>query len=88
LAEIQNRLVDRGITFELTPEAKEFVLARSYSAQYGARPVKRFLESSLETRLGRQILEGRIVEKDHVVIDVDTNGQFIFRLTKNQTEAK
>jgi len=78
IAEIQDRLSDRQITIELTHAAKDYVLSRSYSPQYGARPVKRFLETSLETKLGRQIIEGNIHEKDHVVIDVDENKQFFF----------
>lgn len=81
IAEIQDRLKDRQITIGLTPAAKDFVLARSYSPQYGARPVKRFLETSLETKLGRQIIEGNIREKNHVVIDVDENKQFIFHIS-------
>ena len=83
-AEIQERLQSRQITIELTPAAKEYVLARSYSPQYGARPVKRFLETSLETKFGRQIIEGNIHEKDHVVIDVDENRQFVFHTERAQ----
>jgi len=85
VAEIQDRLSDRQITIELTHAAKDFVLARSYSPQYGARPVKRFLETSLETKLGRQIIEGNIREKDHVVIDVDENKQFFFHTAPKET---
>ena len=84
VAQIQERLTDRQITIELTHAAKDYVLARSYSPQYGARPVKRFLETSLETKLGRKIIEGSIREKDHVVIDVDENKQFIFQTAPNQ----
>jgi len=85
VAEIQDRLSDRQITIELTHAAKDFVLSRSYSPQYGARPVKRFLETSLETKLGRQIIEGNIREKDHVVIDVDENKQFFFHTAPKET---
>ena len=82
VAEIQERLVEKAITIELTPQAKDFILDRSYSPQYGARPVKRFLETNLETMLGRRIIEGKVGEKDHVVIDVDESRQFVLRTQK------
>jgi ATP-dependent Clp protease ATP-binding subunit ClpB len=82
VAEIQERLVEKAITIELTPKAKDFILDRSYSPQYGARPVKRFLETNLETMLGRRMIEGKVGEKDHVVIDVDENRQFVLRIKK------
>lgn len=76
---IAERLEDRQITLELSDEAKAFVQRSSYSPQYGARPVKRFLESKLETALGRALIEGQIKDKDHVLIDVDEHQRFTFK---------
>ena len=72
--EIEERLQDRQIKIELTEEAKELVLNRAYSVQYGARPVKRFLQRHLETEMGRMIISGDLKDKDKVVVDVD-NGE-------------
>jgi len=85
IQEIQGRLADRQITITLTPDAKDYVLTRSYSAQYGARPVKRFLQTSLETKLGRQIIEGKIRGKEHVIIDVEDK-QFVFRTDEKEND--
>ena len=79
VAEIQKRLSGRQITIRVSSAAKDRILSRSYSPQYGARPVKRFLQSNLETKLGRQIIEGSVREKDNLVVDLDANGQFLFR---------
>ena len=72
--EIEERLQDRQIKIEFTEDAKELVLNRAYSVQYGARPVKRFLQKHLETEMGRMIISGDLKDKDKVVVDVD-NGE-------------
>ena len=77
--EIEKRLEDREITLNLTGAAKEFVLDKAYSVQYGARPIKRFLEKNLETELGKMIIKGDIKDKDKVIIDVDKNS-LVFRV--------
>ena len=59
LQEIKSRLEDRQIDIELTEDAKEFILNRAYSIQYGARPVKRFLKKHLENEIGRMIIKGK-----------------------------
>lgn len=68
--EIQKRLEDRDITIEFTLEAKEYVLDKSYSISYGARPVKRFLQKELETKIGRKLIKGDIRDKDKIIINV------------------
>ncbi len=73
---IEERLKNREITINLTDKAKDFILDRSYSSQYGARPVKRFLQKTLETELGRGIIKGSIMDKDKVVIDADNNNLY------------
>lgn len=70
-AEIEDRLKDRQITIEFTDEAKEFVVNRAYSVQYGARPIKRFLQKNLETHMARMIIKGKLKDRDRVVVGVD-----------------
>ncbi|MBU5437174.1 ATP-dependent chaperone ClpB [Tissierella sp. MSJ-40] len=73
IEEIQKRLEDRQITIEFTDKAKGFVLNRAYSIQYGARPVKRFLQKNLETEISRIIIKGDLKDKDKIVVDVNMN---------------
>ncbi len=68
--EIQKRLDDREIEIHFTEEAKEYVLDKSYSIQYGARPVKRFLQKELETRIARKLISGDIKDGDSIIIDI------------------
>ncbi|SDZ17782.1 ATP-dependent Clp protease ATP-binding subunit ClpB [Proteiniborus ethanoligenes] len=71
--EIESRLQDREISIEFTNEAKELVLSKAYSIQYGARPVKRFLQKHIETEMARMIIRGELKDKDTVVVSVDND---------------
>ena len=71
MKDIEKRLSERGITLELTDEAKKFIADESYDAQYGARPVKRFLQRNVETALAGEIIRGTVADDDHVVVDTD-----------------
>jgi ATP-dependent Clp protease ATP-binding subunit ClpB len=72
--EIKSKLEDRQIDILVTENAKEYILNRAYSSQYGARPVKRFLQKELETNIGRMIIKGELKDKDRITVD-DVNGQ-------------
>lgn len=74
IEEIKSRLEDRQIDIVFSDEAKENVLNRAYSIQYGARPVRRFLQKELETKIGRLIISGKLKDKDIVKVLVD-NGE-------------
>lgn len=79
LKDIQYKLKNRQIVIELTDEAKELVLDRAYSFQYGARPVKRFLQREIETELGKKIIAGEVKDKDNIVVEVE-NEKFKFNI--------
>ncbi len=67
---IKDRLKDRHIDLEVTPEAKKLVADIAYDPVYGARPIKRFLQKSLDTPIARAILRGDLVEKGRVRVGV------------------
>ena len=69
--EIKSRLEDRQIDINFTDEAKELVLNKAYSTQYGARPVKRFLQKEVETKIGRLIIKGDVKDKDTITVTVE-----------------
>ena len=69
-ADLAKRLGEQGIGLELTPAAREFTARAGYDPVYGARPLKRYLQREVETRLGRAIVGGDIGPGDRVVIDV------------------
>ncbi len=71
IEEIKSRLKDRQINVDFTDEAKELVLNRAYSIQYGARPVKRFLQKELETGIGRLIIKGDVKDRDTIRVTTE-----------------
>lgn len=71
IEEIQERLEDRQIDIDLTEEAKDLILNKSYSMEYGARPVKRYLQKELETKLAKMIVAGELKDKDTAKILVE-----------------
>jgi ATP-dependent Clp protease ATP-binding subunit ClpB len=71
LADIAKLLVDRNITLELTPAARQLVLDEGYDPAYGARPLRRTLQRLVQDPLAMQILAGTVLPGDHVIVDVD-----------------
>ncbi|WP_371931910.1 AAA family ATPase [Mesobacillus subterraneus] len=68
---LQARLADQQIELSITDEAKEFLAEQGFDPVYGARPLKRFIQRSLETKLAREIIAGRVKEKSRVEIGVE-----------------
>jgi ATP-dependent Clp protease ATP-binding subunit ClpB len=70
LADLNRRLADRRITVKLGAKAKEWVAEKGYDPVYGARPLKRFLQKNLETRLARALIQGTVAEGRAVTFSV------------------
>jgi ATP-dependent Clp protease ATP-binding subunit ClpB len=71
LAELNERLLDKDIKVELSEEAKAFVIENGYDPNYGARPLKRFLQKHVETIAAKVILSGEVGMGDTILIDVE-----------------
>ncbi len=67
--DLRNRLADRKIGLELSDSARELVAREGYDPVYGARPLKRFLQHELETKIGRAMIAGEAGEGSRVVVD-------------------
>lgn len=68
LKHVRKLLGERGITLEVTDEAKELLVEEGYDPVYGARPLKRILQRRIQDRLASQVLQGDVQEGDHVVV--------------------
>ena len=75
--ELEGRLEEKKITLEVTDVAENRIAQDAFDATFGARPIKRYIQSHIETMLAREIIKGTIHANSHVVIDYD-NG-FIAR---------
>ena len=69
---IKSKLKERDIEIDITDEAKDFIVDIAYDPVYGARPLKRYINSNLETKLAKAIISGQI--KDHTKVKVDKIG--------------
>ena len=67
--DIEKRLANKNIKITLTDKAKDYIVNTSYDEKYGARPIKRFVSSSLETMLANLILEDKIKYGQKITVD-------------------
>ena len=74
LKDVQGRLEERGITFELTSDANLWLGKEGYDPVYGARPLRRAVTRYLENPLSKGILSGEFTSGDHVLVDAGTDG--------------
>ena len=75
---LRSRLAARSLNLEITPEAKALIIDRGFDPLYGARPLRRYLQSSMETLIARKILQGDIDAGATLKVDVD-NGELVCR---------
>jgi ATP-dependent Clp protease ATP-binding subunit ClpB len=71
LQDVRKRLKNRNITMKITEAAKELLAKEGYDPVYGARPLKRYIENTLETSIARKIIAGEIYDGCTINIDVD-----------------
>jgi ATP-dependent Clp protease ATP-binding subunit ClpB len=69
-ADLGRRLAERDLTLQLTEQARALVARRGYDPVYGARPLKRFLQSEIETRVGRALIAGEAQPGAKLEVDV------------------
>ncbi|MBE3579711.1 MAG: ATP-dependent chaperone ClpB [Caldanaerobacter subterraneus] len=76
VAEIQEKLIEKGITITLTQKEKEYVIKNAFDVNFGARPIKRFLQKNVETLIAKEILKENIKEGDSITVDI-ADGKFV-----------
>jgi ATP-dependent Clp protease ATP-binding subunit ClpB len=74
LAHIGARLQDRRVTLRLGDKALERILKEAYEPQFGARPLKRYLERQVSDQLSRRIIAGELPDNAAVVVEDGTDG--------------
>ena len=71
LERLRKRLADKQLSLNLTDAAKERLIAQGYDPIYGARPMKRLLQSKVETLAARLLVSGQVLPGQEIVIDAD-----------------
>ncbi|MFQ5913724.1 MAG: ATP-dependent Clp protease ATP-binding subunit [Nitrospinota bacterium] len=74
---LNKQLIERGFTIELDQEAKEKLADLGYDPKYGAREVKRIIQTHIEDPLSEEVLKGQIAESGHIRVRVE-NDSFVF----------
>lgn len=69
LAKLSSRLDKQNLKLEATQAAKDLIVDGGYDVTFGARPLKRYIESNVETKVARAILKGNMDEGDTIVVD-------------------
>ncbi|CAK6471498.1 Chaperone protein ClpB [Peribacillus frigoritolerans] len=69
--QLKVRLTEQNIVLNVTEAAKEFIADQGYDPVYGARPLKRFIQKHLETKIARKIIAGTVKLKEGITIDYD-----------------
>ncbi len=84
---VYRRMAELGIDFELSESTKSFIAEKGWSAQYGARPLKRAIQKYIEDLLADEIINGRIKEGDKVLLAYDEKDDDI-KVSINPKNAK
>lgn len=79
LESVQEKVKDRYIELYFTEPVVEYLATNAYDPQYGARPLRRYIQKQLETSLAKMILSNRIKERDKVDVEL-VNGQIEFKV--------
>jgi ATP-dependent Clp protease ATP-binding subunit ClpB len=73
IARLASRLADRRLSLDVTPAAKEWLAVTGFDPVYGARPLRRLIQSAIGDQLARKILAGEIADGADVVVDLDAD---------------
>ncbi len=79
ISQLQSRLSDQHISISMTDRAGEYIAVNGFDPVFGARPLRRFLQRTVETALAREIIAEKVKENDHVEIDAAEDGIFLTR---------
>ncbi|MCA0456182.1 MAG: ATP-dependent chaperone ClpB [Chloroflexi bacterium] len=86
LGRLKERLQSRRLTLELTADARRWLAERGFDPVFGARPLKRAIQRDLQDPLAIAILEGKVNEGDHIVVDAAMDGESLAFTATPQTE--
>ena len=78
IAQLNRRLESQQLRIEVTERAKDFIVAEAYDPAYGARPLRRYVQHTIETKLSKLLLAGKILPGSTVTADAE-DGQIVLR---------
>jgi ATP-dependent Clp protease ATP-binding subunit ClpB len=85
IADVRGRIADRRLGLELTEQARSLIARQGYDPVYGARPLRRFIQREVETRIGRGLIAGEITDGATITVDAD-GGELVVRWHEGEAE--
>ena len=74
MSQLSSRLKEQNIKVQLSDKAKDEIVRVGFDSTFGARPIKRFIQSHIETLIARELIKGNVSKGDHIIADFeDTN---------------
>jgi ATP-dependent Clp protease ATP-binding subunit ClpB len=86
LEDLRRLLAERKISIELTDRAKEILFTEGFDPNFGARPLKRAIQKLVQDPLALKILDGEVLNGDHIVVDSDKDGKMVFKVSQRVGE--
>ena len=79
LGKVEKTLGEKKIRLVVTPSMRDYIIKKGYDAEYGARPLRRVIEQSIEDNVAEALLTGKIKEGSTVTVDADGDGNVTVR---------
>ena len=86
LTQLNIRLMDQRLSIEVSDDAKKWLGEEAYEPQFGARPLKRFVQRQIETPLARMMIRESLPEGTVVNVGLDDNQELTFDVKKPENE--
>ena len=86
LTELYKAVAENGYTVELTQEAKDFIVDKGYDEKYGARPLRRMIQSHVEDLIAEAYIDNKIKDGDHLVITHEPGAEELKIISEDSTQ--
>ena len=80
LKDVRKRLADRRVTLDVSAAALEHLAIDGFDPVYGARPLKRLIQREIVDRIAQKIVEGKLLDRSHVLVDIDEDGDYVCKV--------
>ena len=80
LKDVRKRLADRRVMLDVSAAALEHLAIDGFDPVYGARPLKRLIQREIVDRIAQKIVEGKLLDRSHVLVDIDENGDYVCKV--------
>jgi ATP-dependent Clp protease ATP-binding subunit ClpC len=81
LREVNDRLIEKDLSLSATDPAKEWLVEHGYDREFGARPLRRLIQSAVEDKISDAVLGGRFGPGDTILVDTDEDDEIILRVS-------